>query len=69
MLSIHIPRLLAAAVLPLAIAGCDLDKLDVAQGAVAGAAAAAVQPLGHELYRMFDTEKGSATFGELPAQF
>lgn len=70
MLSPNFPRLLALAVLPLAIAGCDFDKLDVSAAAMNAASAAVPEPpLGHELYRLFDAEKGSAVSAELPAQF
>lgn len=70
MLSPLFPRLFAIAALPLVIAGCDLDKLDVSAAAMSAATAAVPEPpLGHELYRMFDAEKGGAVSSELPAQF
>jgi hypothetical protein len=64
-----LPLALASAALLLAIAGCDLDKLDADTALSPAATALAVPPLGHELYRMFDAEKASAAVAELPAQF
>ena len=69
MLTHSLARLAAIAALPLAIAGCDMDKLEFDPGTQAAADAFAVPPLGQELYRMFRPEKASALAGELPPQF
>ena len=59
-----------AAVLLLAAAGCDADRVS-AQDVLPAASVAALEvpPLGQELFRMFEEEKSKAAVSELPAQF
>jgi hypothetical protein len=65
------PLNLAAAALLLAVAACNVDKLEMTDSLVPPAAVAAMEvpPLAHELYRMFEDEKRDANVAELPAQF
>jgi hypothetical protein len=65
------PLHLTAAALLLALAACNVDKLEMTDSLVPPAAAAAteVPPLAHELHRMFENEKRDADIAELPAQF
>jgi hypothetical protein len=66
----HSPcALTLCAALSLAAAGCDMGSNDLAPGIAAAASAVAEPPLGHELFHMFQAEKGSAVAAELPAQF
>lgn len=60
--------LLASAAL-LATAGCSMEKVDRGDVAPTSASAIADPDAGHELHRMFETEKRNAVSGELPAQF
>jgi hypothetical protein len=62
--------LFASAALLLALAGCnDMEPLDTADAMRPIVNAMETPPLGHELHKMFETEKANATYGELPAQF
>jgi hypothetical protein len=65
------PLHVAAAALLLALAACNLQKLDVSDSLVPAAVAGAMElpPLAQELHKMFDDEKRGATFSELPTQF
>ena len=49
--------------------GCNLERLEMDDGVVPVAMAAAAEPQGQELFRMFETEKQNATMSELPALF
>lgn len=60
--------LLASAAL-LATTGCTMEKVDRGDVAPSPASAVADPDVGHELHRMFETEKRNAGIGELPAQF
>ena len=60
--------LLASAAL-LATAGCSMEKVDAGNLVPSSASAVADPDAGHELHRMFETEKRNAVTGELPAQF
>lgn len=61
--------LIASAALLLALAGCNFDMMDRADGLLPSANAALPEALGHEAHRMFEAEKRNASAGELPAQF
>lgn len=65
------PLHIAAAALLLALAACNLEKLEMADSLVPPAAASAMEtpPLAHELHRMFEAEKRGANSSELPSQF
>jgi hypothetical protein len=60
--------LLASAAL-LATAGCSMEKVDSGDAPAPFASAVAEPEAGHELHRMFETEKRNAGIAELPAQF
>ena len=60
--------LFAAAML--ALTGCSYSGLDHSTAMMPAALAAQSSPdTGHELHRMFQVEKASAAWTELPAQF
>jgi hypothetical protein len=62
--------LFASAAFLLALAGCnDFEPLDTADGVRPVVNAMETPPLGHELHKMFETEKADATYTELPPQF
>ncbi|NML46408.1 hypothetical protein HHL11_21850 [Ramlibacter sp. G-1-2-2] len=61
--------LVAAAVLLLALAGCDFHSTDLSDGLAPVADAVAVPPLGQEIFRMIVAEKPDARKDELCAQF
>jgi hypothetical protein len=62
--------LFASAALLLALAGCnEMDSLASADALRPVTDAMETPPLGHELHRMFETEKRDASFAELPSQF
>ena len=64
-----IPLRLAAALLLLALGGCNFGKDGLADGLGPVDDAMAVPPLGQEIYRMFKTDKACAELAELPTQF
>ena len=70
-MSSTIPLHLATAALLLTLAACNVEKAELTDSLVPPAAVAAMelQPLTHELYRMFEDEKRAAVIAELPAQF
>jgi hypothetical protein len=68
-------HLVASASLLIAVSGCNLEKLELADSIVPPAAAASASvPMdfssaGHEIHRMFDNEKRDAVAVELAPQF
>jgi hypothetical protein len=66
-----IPLHVTAAALLLGVAACNFDKIDMADGPLPPAAAAAMEvpPLGLELHRMSEEEKRGAAVADLPSQF
>lgn len=59
----------AAAVLLLALAGCDVDKIDLADGIAPVVSAVSVPPLGQEIFRMVAAERQSGPAAQPCAQF